>query len=249
MSAEIGLKSHIEHLNKDFANVMANPLLEDIHEKVPILLAPDGAFGYQVSGLGIKQTLAAGLLAPTEVGDSDRLVGGALNDGDELQPLGAHLVAKESIDLASPFLIGGVHSAEDIEFDTMLAEMLPAQHYPVKRALLGAVEAVGVVEFTWAVDAQADQKVVLLEERAPLVIQKNAVGLKSVFHGLPGFAVLLDNLDRTPEEVELHQRRFPSLPRHRYRRRAVRFQQLTDVGLQRDIGHPVRFVGIQRVLG
>ena len=100
----------------------------------------------------------------------------------------------------------------------------------------------------WAVDAQPNQKIVFLEEGAPLIIQQDAVGLKGVFHGLTGPAVLFDELDRAPEELELHQRRFASLPRHGDRGRAVRLQQLADVGLQRGLRHPVLFVRIQRFL-
>ncbi len=49
-----------------------------------------------------------------------------------------------------------------------------------------AVDAVGVVELAWTVDAQPDEEVVLLEERAPRVIEENAVGLERVLHASTG---------------------------------------------------------------
>jgi hypothetical protein len=80
------------------------------------------------------------------------------------------------------------------------------------------------VELAWAVNAQADQEVVFLEERAPLVVQEDAVGLKRVLHDLAGPAVLLDELHGALEEVEPHQGRLAALPRHRDLRHAVRLE-------------------------
>jgi hypothetical protein len=102
--------------------------------------------------------------------------------------------------------------------------------------------------FARAVDAQADEKVVFLEEAAPLIVQKNAVRLKGVLHGLLGPAVFFNECHGFAEELHLHQRRLASLPRHRYRGRAVRLQQLANVGFQRCIRHSVLLVGIQRLL-
>ena len=105
------------------------------------------------------------------------------------------------------------------------------------------------MQFAGAVDAQADQKIVFLEEGAPVIVEQDAVGLKGVLHDLPGPAVLLDEFDGAPEEFELHQRRLAALPRHGHLGRAVRLQQLADIGLERGIGHPVLVVRIQRFLG
>src|SRR5579872_7087157 len=68
MAPEIGLKRDVEHLHKNFADVMPHPLLEDIDEEAAILFASDGALGYEISGLRVEQALAAGLLAPALVG-------------------------------------------------------------------------------------------------------------------------------------------------------------------------------------
>jgi hypothetical protein len=249
MPAEIGLERHVEHLDVNLAHVMAHPLLEDVNQKATVLFASDRTLGYEVAVLRVKQALAVGLLAPAQIGDVDRLFGGALNDRDELHPLRAHLITKETIDRAAMFLVGGVDRAEYVEFDSVLAQVLPALHHLVESTFLRAVQPVSVVEFAWPVDAQANQKVVFLKEGAPLIIEKDAVGLESVFHDLLGAAILFDEFDRAPEELELHQRRLTPLPGHCYRGRAVRLQQLADVGLERRIGHPILFVRIQRFLG
>ena len=109
--------------------------------------------------------------------------------------------------------------------------MSPPTHHLVEGALLAAVDPVSVMELPRAVDAETNQEIVLLEEGAPLIIQKDAVGLKSVLHNLAGLTVLFDEFDGAPEKVDLHQRRLAALPRHRYRGRAVGLQQLTQVGL------------------
>ena len=174
---------------------------------------------------------------------------GALDDRDELYPLCVHLVAEEAIDRAAVFLVGGVDRAQYVEVDSVLAQEPPALHHLVEGALFAAVDTVGVVELARAVDAQADQKVVFLEEGAPVIVEKDAVGLKGVLHDLSRPAVLFDEFDGAPEEVELHQRRLAALPRHCHCGRAVRLQQLADVGVERVIRHPVLFVRIQRILG
>ncbi|CAB3806369.1 hypothetical protein LMG28138_05794 [Pararobbsia alpina] len=60
-----------------------------------------------------------------------------------------------------------------------------------------------------------------LEKLAPFVVEKNAIGLESVFHHLSGPAVLFDEFDRVPEKLDLHQRGLAALPGHDDLRRAM----------------------------
>ena len=217
--------------------------------KRPYCSRADGALGDQIAGLRVEQALAAARpLAPALVGDGERLLGGALDDRDELHPLRAQLVAEEAIDGAAVLLVGGVDRAQNVELDAVLAQMPPSLHDEVEGALSAPVAPVGVVQFARPVDAQADQEIVLLEEGAPGVIEQHAVGLKGVLHLLAGPPVFLDQRDRVLEELQLHQRRLAALPRHRHFGRAVRLQQLPDIGLERGLRHPVLVVGIQRLL-
>jgi len=146
-------------------------------------------------------------------------------------------------------LIGRIDGAKNVEVDLMLAKFAPALHHLVKGALAAAINAIGVVDFAGSVDAQADQKIVFLEERAPFVVKKDAIGLKGVFHCLLWPTVFFDELDGAPEELDFHQRRLAPLPRHGYGGCAVRLQQLTNVGLECGIGHPILLIGIQRLFG
>ena len=249
MAAEIGLECHVKYLDVDLADVMANPLLENIHQELAILFAIDRALSDEVAVLRVEQALAVGLVTPALVGDVDGFGAGALDNRDELHPLRVHLVPKEPIDGAAMVFVGGVDRAKNVEVDSVLVEEPPAVHHLVEGAFFAAIDPVLVVEFARTVDAQADQKIVLLEKRAPLVIDQNAVRLKSVLHGLFGPAVFFNEFNRAPEEVDLHQRRLAPLPRHRHRGRSVRLQQLADVSLKRGLRHPVLFVRVQRFFG
>src|SRR5271167_462460 len=132
MAAEIGLERHVEDLNVNAPHIMAHPLLEDIHQEAAILFPSDRALGYQVTVLRVEQALAVGLLAPALVGDVDRLLGGTLDDRDELHPLRAHLVAEKTIDRAAVFLVGGIDRTQYVEFDFVLAQVPPALHHLVE---------------------------------------------------------------------------------------------------------------------
>src|SRR5450631_3545805 len=102
MAAEVSLKRHVEELNIHPAHVVPHPLLEDIDEEAAVLFAPYRAFRDQVARLPVERALTAGLLAPAEVRDLDRLCRSALDNGDELYPLSTQFIAKKAIHGAAP---------------------------------------------------------------------------------------------------------------------------------------------------
>src|SRR5579862_622822 len=224
MAAEIRLERHVKHLDVDLANIMAHPFFENIYEELAVLFTADGTVGYETAVLGIEQAFAAGLFAPTLVGNIDRFRTSAFHDGDELHPLGVHLVTKESINGPAMVFVGGVDGTKDIEFDSVFMEQPPAIHHFIEGAFLAAVDPILIVELARTIYAQADQKIVFLKKGTPIIVDKNAVGLKGVFYALFGPAVFFYELDRASEEVNLHQRRLATLPRHGHGRRAVRLQ-------------------------
>src|SRR5581483_7099584 len=191
---------------------MAYPLLENVDEELAVLLTGHRTLCDQVAGLRVEHAFAAGLFAPALVGDLDSFFGGALDHRDELHPLCTQLIAEETVDRAAVFLVRGVDRAEDIEFDFVPAQRTPSVHDFVKGALAAAVDTIRIVDFARAVDAESDQEVVLPEEGAPAVIEKNPVGLKCMLHRLAALAILFDQFDGAPEELQLHQRRLPALP-------------------------------------
>ena len=77
---------------------------------------------------------------------------------------GLQLVAEEAVDLDRMVGVGRVDGAQDVDVHTVVVQAPPAAHHVVERALAALVDAVGVVQRLRAVDAQADQDLVLLEE-------------------------------------------------------------------------------------
>src|SRR5262245_15938432 len=131
----------------------------------------------------------------------------------------------------------------------MPPEDLPRSHDVVEAAPPVLPHAVGVVHLARAVDAETDEEAVLREERCPLVVEERAVRLDRVLEHLARTGELVRERDRTPEEVEPHQRRLAALPGHHDLAVRVRGEQLLQVTLQRRICHPQTVTWIQRVLG
>jgi hypothetical protein len=61
----------------------------------------------------------------------------------------------------------------------------------------------GVVKFLGAIQAEADQEVVLMKEPAPFVVKKNAVGLEGVLNPGAGLPKLFLKLSRPAEKMML----------------------------------------------
>ena len=103
MAAEERFEGHVEELDVHLPDIVAHPFLEDIDEKSAVLLRADRALSDQIARLRVEQTFAARMRTPALVGKLQRLLGGSLDDGDELQPLGTQLVAEEPVTLRPCF--------------------------------------------------------------------------------------------------------------------------------------------------
>ena len=55
---------------------------------------------------------------------------GPLDDRNELDPLRVQFVSEKAIDLAAALLVRGVHRAENVEVDLVLAEEVPSLSSP-----------------------------------------------------------------------------------------------------------------------
>ena len=88
------------------------------------------------------------------------------------------------------------------------------------------------------IDAHADEEVVLLEERAPFIIEECGVRLKRILDCHAGAAILLLIGDSTAEEVYTHQRRFAALPCEGDFVHLLCLNVLLDIVLQNLVIHP-----------
>ena len=145
--------------------------------------------------------------------------------------------------------VGGVNRAQDIDLHFVPAQRLAAAHDLIEASGAALVDPVGIVHLLRAVHAEADEKVVLLEERAPFIVQEGSVGLHRVQDALPRLPVLLHVLDGALEEVEPHEGRLAALPGDVDLLRRLRLQELPDVGLQHVVGHAEPVARVEHFLG
>ena len=178
------------------------------------------------------------------------LLGGTLDDRDELDEGGAELVAEEGVDLAAVIAVHRVDRRQHVPVDLVTLQHVEARDHPVEGGLAPLVDAVGVVHLSRPVDRDADQELVLLQELAPLVVEERPVRLHRVEDVLAGGRVLPLELDRASEEVQPHHRGLASLPGHDDLRSAgVTLHQLADVGLVDLLGHAEAAARIEHLLG
>jgi hypothetical protein len=70
-----------------------------------------------------------------------------------------------------------VQQNQGAEFDLIFLAALDASHNALERAATGMVHAVSVVEFLRPVNADAEQKLVVVKEPAPCIVEQDAIGL------------------------------------------------------------------------
>src|SRR5207244_880849 len=112
------------------------------------------------------------------------------------------------------------------------------------------VDAVCVVHLARAVDGDADQEVVLLEERSPGVVEQRAVALRGVEDSFTGPRRPSIDLDDAPKEDQAHSSRPATLPGDDdLRGFRVCLQELTDVGFLKVLGHAKPAARVEHLLG
>ena len=84
-------------------------------------------------------------------------------------------------------------------------------HYAVECAFAGVVEAVVVVVFFWAVNADADEEIIFGEELTPFVVEEYSVGLETVCDSLARLSVFLFEFYHFFVVVEAHEGWFSAL--------------------------------------
>jgi hypothetical protein len=103
-----------------------------------------------------------------------------LDDGYELDEIGARFIPQEAIHLQRADCVGRVDGGQDVELDAVFLQQCQPGHHAVERRPASPVDAVGIVQLAWAIQAEADQEAVLPEEAAPFVVQERAIRLQRV---------------------------------------------------------------------
>jgi hypothetical protein len=114
--------------------------------------------------------------------------------------------------LLGMFYVFSIQQSEGIQFDFMFFALFDCSDDSIECPCAGMVEAIVIVEFFRAVDAYAEKKFVIVQEAAPLVVDKDGVCLYSVAYLLPRPTVLFLQLHSLAIEFEPHKCRLSPLP-------------------------------------
>jgi hypothetical protein len=161
----------------------------------------------------------------------------SFDNGDKLDVVCPKFIPEEPVEVERMIGVFRVDRAEDVEFHAILLKKPGSLQDPAKGPMASPVFPIQIMKLLGTIEAQADQKVVLMKELAPLVIKEDAVGLEGVFDACAGLLVPFLKLDRSPEEIEPHEGRLSALPRYRHLRDLVGFEKLPNIGLVDFIRH------------
>ncbi len=144
----------------------------------------------------------------------------------------ANLILEEAVYIERPLGVHPIDDAEYVEGHAMAMQHLRRGEYFVEGRLAVLGHAIAVMQFLGAVDAEANEETVFLEEQSPLVVEQRAVGLEIVLDALVRLLVLLFELDHFVEELKSEQGRFASLPGEDNFIAVLAFYVLLDVGFE-----------------
>ena len=95
------------------------------------------------------------------------LAGNALDDGDELHVLRPEFISKIAIDLKAVVFVSSVDRAQDIGVNIGVTQVFPSTNHHRVSSMPAAVQAIGIVQGSWAINGDADKKIVFLEKTGP----------------------------------------------------------------------------------
>lgn len=156
---------------------------------------------------------SVGLGGYASVGDGSVVF--SFDNGDELEKGGADAL-KEGVDFFGVACVCAVDAGEGVVVDAVFLKEVETDHDAVEAALAAFIEAIFVVDFAGAVDAEADEEAVLFEEGAPFVVELGSVGLEGVTDTHVWWRVFLLEGDGFPEKIDAHKGGLAALPREVY---------------------------------
>ncbi len=131
-----------------------------------------------------------------------------------------------------------IDGAQYVELHPVALQQAAGLHDLTESPAAALVLPVEVMKFLGTIDAQADQKTVLVEKPAPFVVKQDAVGLEGVLDPGAGPGVLSLEFNGVPKEIETHEGRFAPLPCDGDLRNLVDLEKLPDISLVDFLGHP-----------
>jgi len=92
---------------------------------------------------------------------------------------------EETVEFLRLLHVGLAKHTQDVELHFFGLHQFDGGHYPLPGPAAFLVETVAVVQFLGAVQRDAHQPVVLMEQLTPVAVNENGVGLQRVAHALP----------------------------------------------------------------
>jgi hypothetical protein len=166
-----------------------------------------------------------------------------------LDKLCFQLVTEKAIQFQWIILIGRVNRAENIVLHTMLRQQPPAAHHLRKAARPALVHAIGIMQLSRPINANANEKIVLLKELTPGIIQQRAIGLQGIVNLHPWSGMFLLVMNDSFKKAQTHEGRFTTLPGKCYLGNFLRFDVLAHKCFQQFIGHAEAAARIHHLLG
>jgi len=132
-----------------------------------------------------------------------------------------------------------IHHDQGVDCDPGTEHQIPAFNHPPPGTLPAAETAIAVMHLLGAIEGEADQKTVLVEEAGPVFIDVQAVGLQSVARLLTGAAAAALIVNSGLVKAEPHQRGLAPLP-GKIDTLPPLLHHLADSIAQHRLAHPVR---------
>src|ERR1022692_3275673 len=221
LSQHPGRQHRVEELDIDAPKVTAHPLIEDIDEKPAVRFRLHGPLRHLIAPRRWRSAVAVG----------------TFDDREELIVARSQLVPEESIHGQRIFAVGGVDGTKHVEVYLVPLHQANRLHDPFERALAGFVPPVRAVHVAWSIQTNANQEPISAQERAPLVIQQDAVGLNRMLDRDARLPVTLRRFRREAVKVEAHERGLTALPGNRDFGNRMGLDGLANVTLHHLGGH------------
>lgn len=210
----------VEDLDEVFAHIVPHPLIEDGAEEATPLLGRDGEVG---------QSCRIALHAGGE-GEPVGALHGALHNGGELDVVATDAF-EEVVEVEGVVGVEVIDHRQRIPFHTVLVEQVDAPHHLAEGGAATGRAAIFVVKLLRAVDGDAHEEVVFLEEAAPLVGEQRGVGLNTVVDGAAAGVGALEFQGTLIEGDGAHER-FAAVPSEEHFGGGLSFDVFLDELLQ-----------------
>jgi hypothetical protein len=151
---------------------------------------------------------------------------------------GADLIFEEAIDVEGFAAVEAGDAGQGVEWHAEAMQEFGGVEDFLEGGMAALGDAVVIMDFARAIDAQSDQETVFFEKGAPFLVEQGAIGLEIVFDALAGAGVFLLQSEHLAEEIQAHQGGFAALPGEHHFRPGDPGDVLLDEALEDFIGHP-----------